>query len=189
MPCKCKPIIITPPADSHCEDCLQAVSLEYLCSEGPAPCGDTLVVDLSLYNDNDAVCDCGAVYSLVEYDTNAFSSVVLTVGGELTVTTTDTYVKRERYTIVYKVDCPCNLLSKTGKVIICKEDLCAGVICAENEECDPCDGICKEGGLDLDVTKTGGGGSDSGDGELDLDVTKGSSSSNSGGSLDLDVVN
>jgi|WetSurMetagenome_2_1015567.scaffolds.fasta_scaffold89354_2 hypothetical protein len=165
MACGCigKPIVIT---DPNCEDCLKIVSLRYACANGPAPCGGdegTLVEDLSLLNDVDA-CDCGedAVYSIVSYDTDAFESVTITSGGVLTAITTDNFVSKKEYLIVYKVDCPCSILSATGNIYVCMENLCAGKTCDDGEYCDQCDGLCKESESDLglggSVTTFGSGG-------------------------------
>lgn len=166
MACGCigRPVVVVDPS---CEDCLKLVSLRYACANGPAPCGDegtgTLVEDLSLLNDVSA-CDCGddAVYTIVSYDETAFSSVTITSGGVLTVVTTDEFVSKKEYLIVYKVDCPCNILSGTGNIYICMKNLCAGVNCADGEYCDQCDGLCKDSESDLGlgggVTTYGGGG-------------------------------
>lgn len=197
MPCNCKPNIVSPPAQTKCEDCIQAVSLRFLCSEGPAPCGDTLELNLTDYNiHNVNSCDCGedVVYSLLEYPKDVFSSVTLSVDGLLEVTTSDVYVDMEEYTIRYKVDCPCNLLSGTGNVYVCMKDMCAGVICAENEHCDQCNGDCVDDSIDLDVVDKGV------DidvvtpqlAEIDLDVADRTDCENCGSDgifIDLDVTN
>lgn len=166
MACGCTgtPIVITDPT---CEDCLKLVSIRYACADGPAPCGGsegTLVEDLSLLNDVEA-CDCGdAVYSILSYDTEAFSSVTITSDGVLTAVTTSNFTKKKEYLIVYKVDCPCSILSGTGNIYVCMKDLCAGNNCASGEYCDQCDGICKDSSSDLGLGggvttfKTGGTG-------------------------------
>lgn len=164
MACNCIPNIIqTPPSNNPCENCLKVVSLRYSCTDGPSPCGDSLVVDLSEYNDVTA-CDCGSVvYSIKSFDTEAFSSVSVTSGGILTAVTSDNFVNREEALIVYKVDCPCNILSATGNIYVCKKNLCANVLCDAGYYCDQCDGECKEASSDLDIDNgniisyTGGG--------------------------------
>lgn len=156
MACNCigKPIVVTDPS---CEDCLKIVSLRYPCANGPAPCGGsegTLVEDLSLLNDVDA-CDCGtAVYSIVSYDEEGFDSVSITSGGVLTAITSDSFTNKKEYLIVYKVDCPCSILSGTGNIYVCMENLCAGKTCDSGKYCDQCDGLCKESSSDLGL---GGG--------------------------------
>lgn len=159
MSCNCVPYVVTPPevvgGSSSCEECLKVVTLRYLCTNGPAPCGGedgTLVVDLTDYNDDVSACDCGSVvYSIVSYDTTEFSSVTITQAGVLTVVTSSTFTEWKDGMITYKVDCPCNILSGTGKIYICKENLCSGVTCAEGEICNQCDGTCVEGESDIEL--------------------------------------
>ena len=156
MACGCigNPVVVVNPT---CEDCLKIVSLRYACADGPAPCGGsegTLVEDLALLNEVTA-CDCGtAIYSIDSYDTDAFSSVTITSGGVLTAVTTSNFINKKEYLIVYKVDCPCSILSGTGNIYVCMKNLCVGSDCASGEYCDQCDGLCKDSSSDLGL---GGG--------------------------------
>lgn len=156
MACNCVPNVIQTTPNNPCKDCLKVVSLRYLCSDGPAPCGDTLVEDLATYNDVTA-CDCGsAVYSIESFDSEVFASVTITGAGVMTATThASNYVKGAESLIVYKVDCPCSLLSATGNIYVCKEDLCGSTTCNPGEYCDPCDGTCKAANSDLDIDDGG----------------------------------
>lgn len=139
MACNCKPRIYGQPPQPKVEDCLCINDLRVGCPDGPAPCGDTIVIDLTETNDVTAS-PCDVVYILKDYDKEAFASVELTSEGILTVVTSDKYVKQEEFCITYKVDSPCSLLSDQANVYICMKDLCKGNMC-ENE-CDPCTGDC-----------------------------------------------
>ncbi len=152
MACNCSATVITP-ATTSCEGCLKLSSLRYTCTDGPAPCGDSLVVDLSEFNDVTA-CDCGtsAQYSIVEFDTDFFTSVTVTSAGVLTAVTSNDFTAWEEGMIKYRVNCPCNILSGTANIYVCKKDLCAGVTCDSGEICNQCDGTCIAAESDLDIS-------------------------------------
>lgn len=151
MACKCSPTVVTT-SQKDCEGCLKLSSLRYSCTDGPSPCGDTLIVDLSEYNDLSA-CDCGTpVYSIKFFDVDAFSSVSVTSNGVLTATTNSDFVKLKEHLITYKVDCPCSILSGTANIYVCKFDECVGVDCDPGQICDQCDGTCVDASSDLDIS-------------------------------------
>lgn len=149
MPCNCRNIqIVTPTPTSTCDDCLIVNSLRLPCDDGPDPCGDTISIDLTEYNDLSA-CDCGSpVYSLVSYDEDAFTTATVSSVGLLEATTADWYGFNEYPIIRYKVDCPCSLLSASGNVYVCFANPCP-IEC--HATCDPCTGECPPEELDLEV--------------------------------------
>lgn len=152
MPCNCGNFHIVPPAPKKCDDCLVVNSLRLACDDGPDPCGDTITIDLTEYNDVTA-CDCGTpVYSLVSYHEEAFEDVEVTSDGQLTATTGEWYVYDDYPVIRYKVDCPCNILSASGNVYVCFKNPCP-TECYNN--CVACTGECLP--EDLDVIVDGGG--------------------------------
>lgn len=141
MACRCSNVvIIVDPPGGTCTGCLKVVSLRIGCDDGPDPCGDTGSIDLSTYNDLSACDGCTPVYSLVSYDEDGFASATVSSVGLLEFTTSDNYVRHEEYSIIYKVDCPCDILSATGAVYICMKNPCDP--CDEGEECNPCTGNC-----------------------------------------------
>lgn len=155
MACNCSATVISTP-NNKCEGCLKIASLRYSCTDGPAPCGGvegTLVVNLATHNDVSA-CDCGSSvqYSIVEYDADFFSSVSITAAGILTAITSNNFTAWKEGLIKYKVNCPCNILSGTGNIYVCKKDLCAGVVCGTGDVCDQCDGTCVPAQSDIDIS-------------------------------------
>lgn len=151
MPCNCRNIkVVTPTPSSSCDDCLIVNSLRLPCDDGPDPCGDTISIDLTTYNDLTA-CDCGddPVYSLVDYDEAAFASATVSAEGLLEAETDEWYEFNEYPIIRYKVDCPCNLLSATGNVYVCFKNPCSQDC---YDSCEPCSGDCPELPLDIEIS-------------------------------------
>lgn len=149
MPCNCRNITVIPnPPAGNCDDCLIVNSLRLPCDDGPDPCGDTIEIDLSLYNDLEACDECVPVYSLVSFDADAFTTATVSSVGLLEATTADYYAFNEYPVIRYKVDCPCSLLSASGNVYVCFKNPCP-IEC--HDSCDPCTGICIEEELDVEV--------------------------------------
>ncbi len=151
MPCNCGNLqynIPPTPESQPCDDCLVVSSYRLPCDSGPDPCGEAFTIDLTVGNDLTA-CDCGVpVYSLVSYDTDAFTGVAVSAAGELTGTTLDWYEFNEYPVIKYKVTCPCNILSATGNVYICFANPCP-IEC--HDSCDPCTGLCPEAALNIQI--------------------------------------
>ena len=134
MACNCTSQTYGTPTQPKNQDCLCINDVRVNCDEGPAPCGDSMTIDLTQYNDVTAS-PCDVEYKLLSYDETAFASVTLTEAGSLSVTTTNLFVKHAKYEIQYKVDSPCSIMSDTATVYICMEDLCKGLA-----DCDPCEG-------------------------------------------------
>lgn len=149
MPCNCGNVkVVTPPPSQPCDDCLIVNSLRLACDDGPDPCGDTISINLTDYNDLSA-CDCGVpVYSLVSYDEDAFVTATVSSAGLLEAETAEWYEFNEYPIIRYKVDCPCSLLSASGNVYVCFKNPCP-LECHDN--CEPCTGECSEEELDIEV--------------------------------------
>lgn len=140
MACNCIPRVV-PTTPTSCTDCIIAKSLRFGCDDAPDPCGETVVLDLSDYNVTSACKNCSVQYQIKSYDPKGFSSVSITSGGTLTYTTSDDFEKGKEYIIEYKVICPCStpILSSTGKVYVCKKDLCKTA--PSKAACDNCTGI------------------------------------------------
>ena len=136
MACGCTPSLVIP--SNPCKDCLQVNSLIYGCDDAPSPCGDSFTVDLTVYNDVTACTECTPVYSLVSAESPGVTAT-LTSGGSLVVTTSNYYVQGKLWEIIYKVDCPCSILSATAKVSVCMDNPC-DTECRGN--CNPCSGNC-----------------------------------------------
>lgn len=138
MPNCCSQSQFVPIPPNPCEGCLQVHGIKVLCSDGPLPCSVDNTVDTSLVNDV-SECDCGEAveYSIVSFDDVGLANVSIDSNGVISFDTTDYYEYRREYKIVYKVNCPCNLLSATGTVYICMKNPCddSGI-----NGCHPCDG-------------------------------------------------
>lgn len=141
MSCFCGTNVINNNKKSVCDNdiCLIVKDMMVGCDEGPAPCGESVQIDLTVHNDVTAS-PCDVVYSLWSYDSTAFKNVSVTSDGMLLFETTDNFKKHEMYKIVYKVDSPCTILSDTGEVWICMKDLCKNKNC--EGDCDQCTGDC-----------------------------------------------
>lgn len=138
MGCRCKRVSVV--SQPNCLDnCLKISTLRVGCDDGPEPCGDTMEIDLTEYN-NVTASPCAVVYSLKGYDQTAFSEVTLTSEGLLTFTSTTTFVKNTEFKITYRVDSPCSILSDQADVFICMKDLCKNTDCPGY--CDKCTGDC-----------------------------------------------
>ena len=150
MSCTCIPQIVEDNTRKSCKDCLIVRNLYYSCTEAPAPCGGVINLNLADYNDLSACDECTPVYILDGYDP-AFSSVTLSSNGVMDITLGNNFNPNETYTIYYSVDCPCSILSASATVKVCFKDICLGVDCPSNQECDKCTGTCVDKQSDLDI--------------------------------------
>lgn len=141
MACRCSSVtVIVDPGPKTCSGCLKAVSLRVGCDGGPLPCGNTQEIDLAEYNDTTACDGCDAIYTVHSYDTAAFASVTITSAGLLEYETTDLYERYKEYDIIYDIDCPCSILSASGRIKVCMKHPCDH--CDSDEVCNPCTGDC-----------------------------------------------
>lgn len=144
MACRCNSVtVIVDPGPKTCSGCLKAVSLRIGCDGGPLPCGGdpgTQEIDLSEYNNITACSECDAIYIIKSYDTDAFVSVTITEAGLLEYETSENYTRYEEYEIIYEIDCPCSILSASGRVRVCMKHPCGS--CDSDEVCNPCTGDC-----------------------------------------------
>jgi len=154
MSCNCTPLVVK--SRKVCEDdCLIVKDIMYNCDDGPAPCGDSLELDLSEYNDVSAS-ECGATYSIRRFDSEGFDSVSITPEGVLTAVSSDNYKRSDDYVIEYKVTTgSCSVLSATGFIYVCMKNPCPQE-CGSN--CNPCTGGCMT--VNNQEVKMNGGGCD-----------------------------
>lgn len=140
MACNCIPRIVPANPVATCKDCIIAKSLRFGCDDAPNPCGETVTVDLSNYNETSVCKNCSVTYQIESYDHKGFSSVTINNSGVLTYTTSNDFEKNKEYEIVYKVICPCSnpILSSSGKVYVCKKDLCKTA--PKGAACNNCNG-------------------------------------------------
>jgi hypothetical protein len=137
--CGCiTPNVVIDPPPTSCKDCLVAKTIRYSCDKGAEPCGDTVTFDLSTINKVDACKGCSVVYSIKKYDTAAFTSVSITANGVVTFVTSDLWEKGKEYEIIYKITCPCSIMSTTAKIYVCKKDLCKNS--PKGSTCSKCSG-------------------------------------------------
>lgn len=149
MNCFCRPTVCKRPKCDN-DKCLLLSTLRVGCDKGPAPCGDTIQIDLTEFNDVTAS-PCEVVYSIYSYDTEMFSEVTVTPEGIMTITSSDKFVKQEEFCITYKVDSPCSLLSDTADVFVCMKDECKNKNCEGN--CDQCTGDCTDIDPEISISK------------------------------------
>lgn len=154
MACNCKQRIYGAPAPPKPSNCFCVNDVLVGCNDGPAPCGDTLVINLTEYNDVSAS-PCEVEYILLDWDKEAFADVTLTIDGMLNITTSNVFKKSEEFCISYKVNSPCSILSDIAEVRVCMKDLCVDANCSGCETCNQCTGVCE---CDVEVEVTGEGG-------------------------------
>lgn len=105
------------------------------------PCGVAGVVDVGAESDlTNAVGT--PVWSVVAYDTTAFTSVSISSAGVLSFTSTADAVPGVFYDFVIRVVDPGSLLSIYAVIKVPIKDACFGVNCATGETCNPCTGAC-----------------------------------------------
>lgn len=108
------------------------------------PCGGVGVLDIPNVDGYD-VSNCGGsiVWSVVSYNTTAFTTVSVNSSGELTFTTTSNAVVGSFYSIVVKALCDeAPYLSQFIEIRIPIRDACLLAVCDSGEHCDPCSGFC-----------------------------------------------
>lgn len=149
MNCFCRPTVCKKAPKCDNDKCLILATLRVGCDLGPAPCGDTVQIDLKEYIDVTAS-PCGVVYSIYSYDKQAFDEVTVNEEGIVTIVTSNNYVKQEEFSITYKVDSPCSILSDTDDIFICMYDLCRGKDCPNG--CDQCTGDCIPVTPEIEIT-------------------------------------
>jgi hypothetical protein len=120
------------------------------CEDGPTPCGGSITIDLADYNTVTAS-PCGVVYSIREFDTDAFSSVTTTEEGVVTITASDNFVRSTEFEIQYKAKSPCSILGDIASIFVCMQDTCRDIVCPEDEQCI-C-GVCEPLGSDVEITE------------------------------------
>lgn len=129
-------------------NCFRTTTQVVSCSESTGPCGEgsgsknlaTLNIQLNGCTDSEGACD--KTYQLVSYGAE-FDTVALTEAGLLTWETSAAAIPNSLAVIRYRVFCGCNTLSATGKVYVCIKDLCANVLCGEDDACNKCNGLCE----------------------------------------------
>lgn len=144
--CFCQPASSTPvPPSDPCDDCLIASSFATDCETSTPPGGSAGVLDLTEYNnyggcvdDNDVACP--LTYTLLSYDTEALTNVVIDANGLLGWETTNDAIPGSFVEIHYVVYCTCNNLSAQAVIRVCIRNLCATVLCPVDETCVA--GVC-----------------------------------------------
>lgn len=142
----CCPGRYSPPTSPSCTtNCFKANNVTIECNAlTPVTCGGNYTRDLADDNTDIAGCSnsegaCDIVYQLLSY-TSHFSSVTLSATGDLVATRAAGADPNSLGIIRYRIYCACNNYSATARVYVCIDNLCANVLCPEDEECTQCDG-------------------------------------------------
>lgn len=139
-PCVCTPSVVIP--SPPCDNCLQIPSVIIDPLTAPAPCGVVAVVDIGTLSTLD-VCTGTINWSILSFDEDAFTSVTISAAGVVTLTTADTAVGGQEYTIIGKGACSNSIHSRQFFIKLIVQDLCFNIDCVEGEEtCNPCTGDC-----------------------------------------------
>lgn len=154
--CRCTPTVTSVTSDP-CDNCVVAASIVTDCVNSTPPCGASGTLDLTLYNNYDGCVDgngdaCTLSYFIISYDATNLTNVAISAGGELSWDTLSESVPSAFAEVRYKVQCDCNTLSSEATVQICIRDLCEGVICGQDEECNVCNGNCDPSTPDIEIT-------------------------------------
>lgn len=140
-PCLCSPLYVNPPAPCPSGNCLFVPGMTINPSTSVLPCGVAGVVDVGA--ESDLTNALGTpVWSVVAYDTTAFTSVSISSAGVLSFTSTADAVPGVFYDFVIRVVDPGSLLSIYAVIKVPIKDACFGVNCATGETCNPCTGAC-----------------------------------------------
>lgn len=142
----CCPGRNNPPSSPSCTtNCFRAINVTIPCNAlTPTGCGETYTRNLANDNSDVAGCSnsggpCNVVYQLLSF-TSHFSSVTLSSSGALVATRAEGADPNSLGIIRYRLYCDCNNYSATARVYVCIDNLCANVLCPEDEVCDQCDG-------------------------------------------------
>lgn len=122
--------------------CLKVASL-VISAETSIPCnGGVGSVDIAAQSDLTA-CTTGITWTLVSWDTAAFTSVSLSSSGVLAFTSTIAAVAGTFYEFIGKVHCNSTLLSQYFKITVPIKNLCYGTApCSTGFFCNTCTGGC-----------------------------------------------
>lgn len=122
-------------------DCLQVASIIVPPATSITGCGGEGSVDVGAESTLTA-CTTSITWSLISWDTTAFTDVAIDSDGVLTFTSTNAAVADTYYKFIGKVHCSGSLLSQYFTVTVPIKNLCYGVTCAESLSCNPCTGGC-----------------------------------------------
>ena len=135
----------TPSSPSCTTNCFRATNVTLSCNAlTPVACGGTYTRNLADDNSDIAGCSntegaCNVVYQLLSFSAH-FSAVTLSSAGALVATRASGADPNTLGTIRYRSYCDCNNYSATGRVYVCIDNLCANVLCPEDEYCTQCSG-------------------------------------------------
>lgn len=153
MACNCGTVLSIGGSSTSNTGCICFRDYTNLCEDGPAPCGDTLDLDISDRVSN-SINTSDTNFSVHSFDQTAFASVTVSAEGVISMETTADAVEGKRYTITLKVTTTGgdgNEYAVFGDVFICIEKTCNGVDCPEGQECNPCTGLCEDTVADLEI--------------------------------------
>lgn len=142
----CCPGRNNPPSSPTCTtNCFRANNYTRACvPETPVECAGVYSIDLTTVNTDIQNCsnddgDCPVVYQLVSYSSH-FSAVTISAGGEVSATRASAADPNTMGQIKYRMYCSCNNYATTARIFICIDNLCANVLCPEDEVCTQCSG-------------------------------------------------
>lgn len=123
-------------------NCLKAASVVVQGESSVAGCGASKTFDIGTLSDL-SVCETTITWSLISWDTTAFTSVSINSSGVVSLTTTNAAAAGTAYQVVGKVFCNSTLFSQYFTLTIIVRNLCYGVVCSgATPYCNTCTGGC-----------------------------------------------
>lgn len=140
----CGDVVITDPPQP-CSECLQLSTGTLQCSANGPTLGTSGTYDATALLSNSSICTSSVTWTLVEYDTDGFSSVSIdSATGVISYTVNPVGTVNEYYEIRFRAACTnaSQRFSTLGSFFICAADLCYGVTCGPGQTCWPATGAC-----------------------------------------------
>lgn len=132
-----QPSVVYPPVVKDCTNCISAPTIRWGCDVGPGP-GDTLSFSIPATANVTLPVGHSYTYELYDYDQNAFSSVTVSSVGAVVAKLNLIYKARKEYRIRYKIRQTGGIMSNTGEIFVCMQNICRN--CAGT--CDNITGDC-----------------------------------------------
>lgn len=144
-------IVTEQTCEEACANCFIPANYVVPVADRVDPCGGVHIINVDDLNNFSVSCTGNVFYQLYNYDTDAFTSVVITSNGVLTYTLSDQAVPGVYYSIVYRARCDNEQVGGYGVIQTTPKDLCLASNCTISQTCDKCTGDCVNIAVDLSI--------------------------------------